>query len=204
MELLLMEKGDKDISLLLERVKEGDDEAFSILYNLLYKDLKVRANRLRENWHGNHTLNATALVHEAYEKIFENREKRWDNRAHFMSVAAQAMRQVIINYAESHRTLKRGGEYQKIALDQLFDQLKSATLPDPDILIDIDTILKKLEKSNPLYGRIVECRFFIMMTTEETAEALGISPSTVKRTWKFIKTLLYRELVQDERSVNSH
>ena len=194
-----MSTSNLEISLLLANVKKGDEEAFNTLYNLLYEDLKMRAYHLRGSWAGNDTMNATAIVHETYEKLFENREKRWENRAHFMSVAARAMRQVIINYAEKQQTQKRGQGYEKIALQNLFNPVPAHSLPDPDLLIDIDNALKKLEKLNPLYGRVVECRFFIMMTTEETAEALGVSASTIKRMWKFVQTLLYNELIRDER-----
>ena len=158
-----MEDDDLEISLLLHRLRLGDQEAFDILYERVYAELKERAVHIRNDWNGNNTMSATAIVHEAYVKLVHSGAHRLESRAHFMSVAAKAMRQVLINYAEKGSAQKRGGGAPKLSLQELMerpDQLHILTNSHRAIILDLENALSNLEKVEPEWGRIVECRFF--------------------------------------------
>lgn len=180
---------------LLSRIKEGDAEAFNALYNKVYTELKMLATKQRAQWNGDFTLNTTALVHEAYEKIVKSPNKSWENEKHFYRVAAKAMRQILYTYAESKRAHKRGGDVKRVLLED--------ATPGTDItfssdraheVISMEEAMIKLEEISPREAQIVEYRFYLGLTVEETANILGVGSATVKRGWAMAKAWLYKEL----------
>ena len=136
-----------------------------------------------ERW--DHTLNTTGLVHEAYVKLLGLDRMTWQNRAHFLAVAAQAMRRVLVDYAVAKQAQKRDGHRQRVSLDEAMLQVERPV----EELIAIDAQLTRLEGLNPRLARVVECRFFSGMSIEETALALSSSPATVKRDWRLARSL---------------
>jgi RNA polymerase sigma factor (TIGR02999 family) len=185
------------VSLLLRQVRADGRAALDRLFPIVYADLRQLAGARRRRWHGDETLNTTALVHEAYLRLAQQSGPDWRDRAHFFAVASQAMRHVLVDYARRRRTAKRGGEWQRLTLDELESALTGG--PDPDAareyaLLALEGALGRLERHNSRHVRIVECRFFGGMTIPETAEALGISASTVTRGWAAAQAWLYREL----------
>ena len=157
---------------------------------LVYTELRRIANRYLQGERSDHTLQSTALVHEAYVRMTEQNLPQWQNRAHFFAVAAQIMRQILVDYARSHRASKRGGDVFKLALDEAEEQ---AQVRDVDI-VALDDALKDLAEMDEQQSRVVELKFFGGLSIEDTAEVLGISASTVKRDWITARAWLYREL----------
>ncbi len=191
------------ITRLLEAACDGDSNALDALFPLVYDELRALAHRKRRTWNGDHTLNTTALVHEAYLKLVDQSHPAWSSRAHFFGVAARAMRHIQINYAKHRRRKKRGGDVPKVSLDQVSRLcLEETPLTDEraETLVALDDALRRLEGVSARQSRIVECRFFGGMTIEETAAALAVSPATVKRGWAMAQAWLHREL-QQERQV---
>jgi len=187
-----MSKAD-DITELLHLSGQGDSQAAEALLNNVYQELRVIAHSHRRRWQGNDTLNTTALIHEAYAKLAEGNQKnnnQYENRTHFFATASKAMRQVLVNYAERNKADKRLAEYA--TLDE--NQLPSPNDTTVEELLSINALLNKLEAENERGCRIVECRVFGGMSIEETAQALDISPATVKRDWALLSAWLYREL----------
>jgi RNA polymerase sigma factor (TIGR02999 family) len=184
---------------LLRQLENGDGAAAKALFPLVYDELRAQAHRQRYGWHGDRTMNSTAIVHEAYLKLIGQGESvAWSSRAHFLCVAARAMRQVLIDYAKGRRRQKRGGHVKKISFDNLVAALDAAGGPSEEreeVLMSLHEALERLEKISERQSRIVECRFFGGMTIEETAAALGLSPATVKRCWEMARVWLLRELV---------
>jgi RNA polymerase sigma-70 factor (ECF subfamily) len=178
------------ISRLLESVRNGDASAAAALTPLLYNELHRLAMHHMRNERPGHTLQATALVNEAYLKLMDNREANWQNRAHFLAIASQAMRRVLIDHARSKRRVKRGGLQQKVSLE---DVVIAAEEQSYD-LVALDEALDRLAKVDARQSRIVELRFFGGLSVEQTAEVLGISPKTVKRDWAVARAWLHREL----------
>ncbi len=184
------------IARLLDQMGSGDGQAVDQLFTILYDELKELADRHRRRWRGNHTLNTTVLVHEAYLKLVGKTRIQVDSQAHFRALGARAMRQILCNYARDHGALKRGGPLQPLPLDELW------TLPDPaqfseahsDNLVALDAALQRLERIDPRQARVVECRFFGGLTVEETATATGASTRTVKRDWAMAQAWLHREM----------
>jgi RNA polymerase sigma factor (TIGR02999 family) len=181
----------KNVTQLLADWGSGDKAALEELLPQVYQELhRLAAYYLRRERQG-HTLQATALINEAYLKIIDQRSVNWQNRAHFFGVAAQLMRCILVDHAPSHLYAKRGGGAQKITIDE------ALALPQQERDLDfvaLDDALKTLEQIDPRQGRIVELRFFGGLTIEETAEVLGISPATVKREWNWAKAWLYNEI----------
>lgn len=168
-----------------------------LVYDQLHRVAAARFQRER----GNHTLQPTALVHEAYLRLVDQRRVRWQNRAHFIGVAAQLMRRILIDHARGHRAAKRGGAPGRFTLANI-DELPAVQRPAEPCEIDVlalDEALARLTALDAQQGRIVELRFFGGLTVEETAEVLGISPTTVKREWRLAKAWLHRE-IDGERS----
>jgi RNA polymerase sigma factor (TIGR02999 family) len=184
-----MDRGH-DITDLLNTLGNGGRAAVDRLYPMLYKELRTIAHRQRRGQRPDHTLNTTGLVHEAYVKLIGLDRMSWQNRGHFLAVAAQAMRRVLVDYAVAARAQKRGGRLQRVSLD---DAMLRAERP-LEQLIAVDDLLHRLEILNPRLTRVVECRFFSGMSIEETASALQSSPATVKRDWALARAWLYREL----------
>lgn len=184
------------VARLLDEMASGDGQAVDQLFTILYYELKELAGRHRRRWRGNHTLNTTVLVHEAYLKLVGQTRIEVENQAHFRALGARAMRQILCNYARDHRAQKRGGPLPALPLDELW------TLPDPaqfseahsDNLVALDEALQRLEHNNPRQAKVVECRFFGGLTVEETATAIGASTRTVKRDWAMAQAWLHREM----------
>lgn len=187
------------VTLLLEELRAGDQNAFAELFPLIYDELHQAAERQRRRWEGDETLNTTALVHEAYLKLVDQSAPAWQSRAHFLAVASKAMRQILINYAKRKGTAKRGGGSRPVPLHEIAAALKGGGDPAEardEALAALDDSLRRLESLDERQCRIVECRFFGGMTIQDTAEALGISPATVKRSWGTAQAWLYRDLKQ--------
>ena len=182
-----------DITQILQDWNAGDNTAPSRLIPLVYEELRrISANYLR-NERSDHTLQATALVHEAYIKLVDQRRAKWQNRIQFASVAARAMRQVLVEHARAHKADKRGGKLEKIYLDET-RELGQARDPD---LIELDEALKNFAGLYPRESEVVELKFFGGLDNQEIAQALNVSTKTVLRDWTFAKTWLCRELTQN-------
>ena len=183
---------EHDITHLLDKARSGDKSALDDLLPLVYNELRrIAENQLRSE-RGSHTLQATALVHEAYLRLIEQREVDWSNRLHFFSIAAEMMRRILVNYAIRRNARKRGDGATKIALD---DAVNFASEQERDFdLIALDDALKNLAELDEKQARIVELRFFGGLTIEETARVLEVSDSTVKREWRMAKAWLKTQL----------
>jgi RNA polymerase sigma factor (TIGR02999 family) len=177
---------------------QGDPQAMNKVFPIIYSELFAIARNIRFNFHGIDTLNTTAIIHEAYLKLSDS-GGNWENKSHFFSVAAKAMRQVMLNAARNKQREKRGGGIAPSSIDDIEDHLVLSTTAS-EKLIDFDELLKQLEEKDNLYGRIVECRFYSGLSIEETAEALQVSPATVKRKWQMARSWLYIHLPQFKAS----
>jgi RNA polymerase sigma-70 factor, ECF subfamily len=184
------ERASHDVTVLLGEVAKGDQQALSKLLPLVYGELRRLAGGYMNRERTDHTLQATALVHEAYLKLVQNPPVEWQNRAHFFGIAAQLMRQILVDYARGQGREKRGGGQQVVPLEEavVFSPERSSEY------LRIDESLHRLTKLDPRQGRIVELRFFGGLTVEETAQVLGISPKTVKRDWSMAKAWLHGDL----------
>jgi RNA polymerase sigma factor (TIGR02999 family) len=183
--------GKSDVTQLLNKAQNGDKESLDQLLPLIYDELRrVAANQLRAE-RENHTLQATALVHEAYLRLLEQREVDWQNRAHFFSIAAEMMRRILVNYAVQRNAKKRGDGVTRLSLDEAISFSTGETDLD---LVSLDAALKRLAELDEMQARIVELRFFAGLTVEEVAEVLEISESTIKREWKMAKAWLKTQL----------
>jgi RNA polymerase sigma factor (TIGR02999 family) len=178
------------ITRLLQGLREGREVAMQRLIPLVYEELRRTARRELGRHRPGETLDTSALVHEAYLKLAGPENGSWNDRAHFFSVAATAMRQIIVDHARRKRTAKHGGRLQRVSLDE------RRLMPDREAeeLVALDEALEKLAQLNVRLSRVVECRFFAGLTVPETAAALGCSPRTIDRDWKKAKAWLYREL----------
>lgn len=180
-----------DVTQLLNKAQSGDKESLDTLLPLIYDELRrVAANQLRAE-RENHTLQATALVHEAYLRLLEQHEVDWQNRAHFFSIAAEMMRRILVNYAIQRNAKKRGDGITRISLD---DAISFSNDQGDLDLVSLDAALKSLAQFDETQARIVELRFFGGLTIEEVAEVMSISESTVKREWKMAKAWLKTQL----------
>lgn len=168
------------------------------LLPLVYDELRSLARAQRQRLGGSETLNTTALIHEAYLKLAARSGASWANQAHFLAVAARAMRQILIDYARRKHAMKRGAGRVHLSLHDLRSVAQSLelTAARAQMLMALDEALSRLGQENARQGRIVECRFFAGMTIEQTAVALGVSPSSVKRGWAMAQAWLYRDLRQ--------
>jgi RNA polymerase sigma-70 factor (ECF subfamily) len=179
-----------EVTLLLSALTRGDDGAASKLIPVVYDELRRLAGSYMRRERVDHTLQATALVHEAYLKLVEQRSVNWQSRAHFFGVAAQLMRRILIDHARGHSRQKRGGEQRKVSLDEAFVFSEKQA----DELLAVDDSLNRLAKIDPRQARVVELRFFGGLSVEEAAEVLGVSPKTIKRDWSVAKAWLYADL----------
>jgi RNA polymerase sigma-70 factor, ECF subfamily len=164
------------------------------LFTLVYAELRRIAGRQLRSERAGHTLCTTALVNEAWVELTKLDRIRWQSRAHFLALAAQAMRRVLIDYAMARRAQKRGGGR---TLEPLEDDALVVVQDRADEFIELDEALQRLMSLNERHARIVECRFYGGMSVEETADALGVSPATVKRDWTLARAWLNRELVNE-------
>jgi len=181
---------DPSITQALVELSNGDASAHDRLFPLVYDALRDLARRELRRERPDHTLSATALVHEAYLKLVQLERIDWKGRAHFFGVCAPVMRQVLISHARSRNAAKRGAGAAKLPLS---DALAVAE-ERPEELLALDEALARLEALSPRQARVVEARFFAGLSVEETATALGISPATVKREWTAARAWLNREL----------
>lgn len=179
-----------DVTRLLMNLAAGDHAAVDALLPLVYTELRRLAGAYMRNERQEHTLGATALVHEAYLRLVDQTRVEWKGRAHFFGVSANLMRQILVDHARSHKARKRGGDVEKISLQP---ELVAATAKGSDLL-EIDEALRELAAMDPQKARIVELRFFGGLSVEETAEVLGVSVPTVNRHWRSAKAWLYGRL----------
>ena len=187
------------VTQLLLEMRAGDQDALNRLLPLVYHQLHGLAREQRRRWSGDETLDTTALVHEAYLRLIGHPAPDWESHTHFLSVAARAMRHILIDYAKRQHRAKRGGDLARVPLDAIEAALQpgvEASATGPEALVALDEALRLLEQHEPRQGRIVECRFFGGMSIEETAAALSISPATVKRGWAMAQAWLHRELAR--------
>ncbi len=184
------DKSGSDVTGLLLDWGQGDQAALDSLLPLIYNELRQVAEAYLRRDRPGHTLQATALVNEAFLRLIDQSQISWQNRAHFFGVAANLMRQILIQHARANHAAKRGGERQKLYLDEAGDQAKDIDLD----LIALDDALRDLETVAPRQCRVVELRYFGGLNIEETAEALAISPATVKREWTMAKAWLHHEI----------
>jgi RNA polymerase sigma factor (TIGR02999 family) len=175
---------------LLVRWRSGDGQALDALVPLVYDEMRRLAHRYLRRERPGHTLQSTALVHEAFVRLTGSAPPQWEDRAHFFGIAAHVMRQILVEYARSRKAGKRGGAIVKLAIDNVEER---PAKPDLDI-IALDDALTDLARMDPQQSRVVELRFFSGLSIEDTARVLGISESTVKRDWNTARVWLYRAL----------
>ena len=184
---------DKPITQILQDLRSGGRDTLNELLPLVYSELRQLANSYLGRERSNHTLQPTALVHEAYQRLIGQNEIDWQSRAHFFGVSARLMREILIEYARAKNRQKRGGEFRtQIELDEGVGFADSKELD----IISVDEALSKLEDLDEQQARIVELKFFGGLTIEEIAEVMSISPATVKREWSSAKLFLRRMLSQ--------
>ena len=180
----------QEITQLLCSLSDGNRQIVDSLLPLVYKELHQIAHVQLRNERSGHTLNATALVHEAYFKLVDQSRVNWQNRAHFFAIASQAMRRILINYAHQRKAEKRGGN--KAFVTFIEDSIPKDQ--NPDELIALDEALTRLEKLNERQSKVVEYWFFVGLTHEEIAEVLNVSIPSVRRDWRLARAWLSREL----------
>jgi RNA polymerase sigma factor (TIGR02999 family) len=178
------------VTQLLVRWRAGDREALEALMPLVYDELRRLAHHYLRQQRSDHTLQSTALVHEAYLRLAAQNPPQWQNRAHFFGIAAHLMRQILVEHARGRGAAKRGANAPRLALDEA---TAMAQQTDVDV-IALDRALQDLSELDAQQGRIVELRFFAGLTIEDTSEVLGISPATVKRDWTTARAWLYRAM----------
>ena len=181
------------VSDLLHELSQGNPGALDRLMPVVYDELRRVAHGQLRGERPEHTLNTTALVHEAYLRLVKMEPVEWQDRAHFYAVAARVMRRVLIDYARARNRDRRGGAPVQVELSETL----AAVVPQPDDLLALEEALARLEVLNQRQCRVVECRCFAGMSVEETAAALDTSPATVKRDWGFARAWLNRELAAD-------
>ena len=187
-----MASDSDNVTRLLIEWGDGNQQALEALVPLIYKELRNLAHNFLYRERPGHTLQTTALVHEAYLKLIDPNDARWQNRAHFFAIAAQAMRRILIHSARKHAAAKRGGPQAELSLDEVAD-----IALEPDInLLKLDEALNELAKIDPRQSRIVELRYFGGLTIEETAEVISVSPATVKREWMMARAWLHQEITE--------
>ena len=185
-----MNPDPSDVTRLLKNASAGDDEAMEAVLPLIYDELHALADRYLRRERAGHTLQPTALVHEAYLKLVDQKQAQWESKNQFLAVAAISMRRILVNHAKHRRRLKRGGDRQR---KNLSDSILIGEEPDID-LVALDEAMEKLATIDERKVRIVEQRYFVGLTVEQVAEVMDISPATVKRDWEFAKTWLLREI----------
>ena len=193
-----MDRPRQDVTSLLENVSAGNHEAWNKLLAIVYRELHGRAHKEMSRERSNHTLQTTALVHEAYIRLVEDREGKWENRAHFFSVAANAMRRILVEKARSRNAAKRGKGKHPLSLD-LAGGDSPGSIDGANLFEDLEALdraLNKLgaRKEHQRKCTVVELRYFVGLTHEQTADVLGLSMATVVRDWEFARAWLCSEL----------
>jgi RNA polymerase sigma factor (TIGR02999 family) len=180
----------QEISVILKDWSGGNRASADVLLTLVYDELRKIAGKYLRKERSGHTLQPTALVHEAYMKMIDISDINWQDRAHFFAVSANVMRHILVDHARAKLADKRGGDSERIALE---DAISLSNEPNVDLLA-VDEALNELAGFDEQQSRIVELRFFGGLTIEETAHVVGISPATVKREWTMAKAWLHRKL----------
>jgi RNA polymerase sigma factor (TIGR02999 family) len=196
MEQVPVNQTQATVARLLDGLATGDRDALDELFELVYGELKQLARRQRRRWHGNDTLDTTALVHEAYVKLVGQARIGVGSHAHFRALAARAMRHILCDYARDRGAQKRGGGLDRLPLQEFDGALDAAASSQVrwGVLVELDHALRGLAEVDARAAQVVECRFFGGLSVEETATAMDISPRTVKRDWALAQAWLHREL----------
>lgn len=194
-----MNSSPAEVTTLLNKLAEGDQAAAAKLVPLVYNELRRIAKIRLRHERPDHTLQATALVNEAYLKLAAQREMKWQNRAQFFGVASQAMRRILVDYARGQQRLRRGGKQKKVAFDEVLLVSSDRTAE----VLAVNESLDKLEKLDPRQARMVELRYFGGLAIEEIAEVVAVSSKTVTRELKVAKAWLYGELRQSTNATSS-
>jgi RNA polymerase sigma-70 factor, ECF subfamily len=179
-----------NLATLIEELDVGKDKAVADLVVSLYSELRRMASRYLQRERGNHTLQTTALVHEAYLRLTDQREVHWKNREQFLGVAAQLMRRILVDYSRGHDAKKRGRGFEKVYLEEA----EVVSLGKGSDVVALDEALDRLAEFDPQQAQLVEMRFFGGLSLEEAAGVMGVSRTTVKRNWNLSKAWLAREL----------
>ena len=179
---------------LLTALHQGDHAATADLLSLVYAQLRAMAQQKLNRERVDHTLEATALVHEAYLRLAGDQPVPWSNRAHFVAAAAEAMRRILIEHARSRGRQKRGGERKR----QMLNVLDLAIEQDSDEIMALDAAIRRFEEQDPRAAQVVRLRFFAGLSIDDTAAALDLSPRTVKRDWEIARAWLYQAMGEDD------
>ena len=183
---------DAEITQVLQRFREGDPRAHDQLLAVLYDELRTMARQRFAAERGDHTLQSTALVHEVWIRLVDQTQVEWQNRAHFLAIAAQAMRRILVDHARRTRSQKRGGDTPKLSLTAA-ENVEVSSQEAVDVL-DLERALEDLAAEHPEHAAIVEMRFYGGMTAKEAGEAQGVTERTAERRWRFARAWLYRAL----------
>ena len=183
----------RDVTLLLDAIRSGKSDAASELLPLVYAELRRLAASRMAHLPPGHTLQPTALVHEAYAELVGSQDPGWNGRAHFFGAAAQAMREILVDHARSKGRLKRGGDRKRVQLNEQAAAALHFELPNEDILA-LDEALDKLKVEHPRKAEVVMLRFFAGLTIEQTAKVLDVTTRTIDFDWRFAKAWLFKEL----------
>jgi RNA polymerase sigma factor (TIGR02999 family) len=187
-----MSTGHAQLTKLLADVNAGQPSALEDLMHMVYAQLRQLAERFLRGERDDHTLQPTALVHEAFLKLTGHTNLDWKDRQHFFRTAAQAMRRILVDYARSHKAQKRGGDRQKLTLEDV----GTASTDDHAQIVAVDAALQRLQSLDPRQSQIVELRFFGGLTISEAAEVMNLSPATIKREWTLARAWLHREVTE--------
>jgi RNA polymerase sigma factor (TIGR02999 family) len=190
-----------ELTALLEQASAGNVDALNRLLPFVYEELRALAHKRLRFERADHTLNTTALVHEAYLKLVDQTRVQWQNRAHFFAIASRAMRRILMDYAEMKKAAKRGGAAHAIPLEAAGLVVTSA---DPDELLALDQALNRLAAFNARGADVVVYRFFTGLSYDEIAEVMGTSPVTVRRAWDAARSWLHRELRTTSARIEQH
>ena len=185
-----------DFTRILDRAQGGDPKAANELLPLVYEELRKLATHKMACEAPGQTLQPTALVHEAWLRLIRSDGQQFENRGHFFAAAAEAMRRILVENARRKHRLKRGGNQQRVSLDEL----QLATESDPGTLLSLDEALDKLQRQHPQKAELVKLRFFAGLSLPEAAQALGLSQTTAKRHWTFARAWLYGELADEPQA----
>ena len=185
-----MTPSPSNVTQMLHDWSNGDREVLDKLIPIVYAELRRQAARYLRRERPGHTLQTTALIHEAYLRLIDQKDVRWQNRAHFYAISAQLMRRILIDHARSRQAAKRGGSNIKLPLEETMIASEGREVD----LVALDEALERLASIDPQQSRVVELKFFSGLSVEETAEVLGVSQRTVKRDWNVAKAWLRREI----------
>ena len=186
-----------DVTRILNAIEHGDAKAVDELLPLVYEELRLLAARKMSQEAPGQTLQATALVHEVYIRLVGLDKQNWQSKGHFFLAAAEAMKRVLVDYARKKKTLKRGGNYEKVPLEDA--DIPQNNLPPSDDLIDLDEALEKLSKRDRIKADLVKLRYFAGLTSEQTAKTLGISHATAERYWDYACSWLRLEILRNHQ-----